>query len=351
MPPARADRACTPSFVAGHSLGEYSAHVAAGTLQFADAVRLVRNRGRYMQEAVPVGVGAMAAILGLDEAGVNQACEEAAQGEVVSPANLNGAGQIVIAGTAAAVARASERAKALGAKRAIPLTVSAPFHCALMKPAEVRLTPELRAVPTADPRVPVVANVDAEPKRTAAASIDALIKQIASPVRWEDVVQRLASEGVTRYVEVGPGKALSGMIKRIASGATIQNVEGPDDLAAIEALVLTSFDGKIAIVTGASRGIGRAIAERLAAGGATVVCVARGTNADATAAAIAASGGKAEAVGADVTDAAAVEGLDQVGRRQARQARYPGEQRRHHTRSVDAAHEAQPTGTRSSPRT
>ena len=127
-----------------------------------------------MQEAVPVGAGAMAAILGLDEAGVIKACEEAAQGEVVSPANLNGAGQIVIAGTAAAVARASERAKALGAKRAIPLPVSAPFHCALMKPAEVRLTPELRAVPTSDPRVPVVANVDAEPKRTAAASIDAL---------------------------------------------------------------------------------------------------------------------------------------------------------------------------------
>ena len=221
--------------MAGHSLGEYSAHVAAGTLQFADAVRLVRNRGRYMQEAVPVGAGAMAAIIGLDEAGVNQACEEAAQGEVVSPANLNGAGQIVIAGTAAAVARAGERAKALGAKRAIPLIVSAPFHCALMKPAEVRLTPELRSVAAADPRIPVVANVDAEPKRTAAASIDALIKQVASPVRWENVVQRLASEGVTRYVEVGPGKALSGMIKRIASGATIQNVEGPGDLAALEA--------------------------------------------------------------------------------------------------------------------
>ena len=225
-----------PSFVAGHSLGEYSAHVAAGTLEFADAVRLVRNRGRYMQEAVPVGAGAMAAILGLDEAGVKQACEEAAQGEVVSAANLNGAGQIVIAGTAAAVARAGERAKALGAKRAIPLTVSAPFHCALMKPAELRLTPELHAVPTRDPRVPIVANVDAEPKRTAAASIDALIKQIASPVRWEDVVQRLAKEGVTRYVEVGPGKALSGMIKRIVSGATIQNVEGPDDLAALETI-------------------------------------------------------------------------------------------------------------------
>lgn len=231
-----AERGLAPSFVAGHSLGEYSAHVAAGTLQFADAVRLVRSRGRYMQEAVPAGQGAMAAILGLDEAGVNQACAESAHGEVVSAANLNGGGQIVISGTAAAVARASERAKALGAKRAVPLQVSAPFHCALMKPAEVRLTPELRAVTSSDPRMPVVANVDAEPKRTAAASIDALIKQIASPVRWEDVVRRLASEGVTRYVEVGPGKALSGMIKRIAAGATIQNVEGPNDLAALETL-------------------------------------------------------------------------------------------------------------------
>jgi [acyl-carrier-protein] S-malonyltransferase len=225
-----------PSFVAGHSLGEYSAHVAAGTLAFADAVRLVRNRGRYMQEAVPVGHGAMAAILGLDEAGVTRACMEAAQGEVVSAANLNGGGQIVIAGTAAAVARASERAKALGARRAVPLQVSAPFHCALMKPAEERLAPELRAVGSRDPRIPVVANVDAEPKRTASASIDALIKQVASPVRWESVVQRLASDGVTRYVEVGPGKALSGMIKRIANGAAILNVEGPGDLPAIEAL-------------------------------------------------------------------------------------------------------------------
>lgn len=229
-------RGLEAAFVAGHSLGEYSAHVAAGTLQFADAVRLVRNRGRYMQEAVPVGVGAMAAIIGLDEAGVTRACEEAAQGEVVSPANLNGAGQIVIAGSAAAVARAGERAKALGARRAIPLTVSAPFHCALMKPAEVRLTPELRSVPALDPRIPVVANVDAQPKRTAAASIDALIQQVTSPVRWEDVVKRLESEGVTRYVEVGPGKALSGMIKRIAAGAIIYNVEGPDDLAAISAI-------------------------------------------------------------------------------------------------------------------
>jgi [acyl-carrier-protein] S-malonyltransferase len=230
------ERGLSPAFVAGHSLGEYSAHVAAGTLEFADAVRLVRNRGRYMQEAVPVGQGAMAAILGLDEAGVTQACLDAAQGEVVSPANLNGPGQIVIAGSAAAVARASERAKALGARRAIPLQVSAPFHCALMKPAEARLAPELRAAAAHDPRVPVVANVDAEPKRTAAAAIDALIRQVSSPVRWENVIQRLASEGVTRYVEVGPGKVLSGLVKKIVPGATILNVEGPEGLAAIEAL-------------------------------------------------------------------------------------------------------------------
>ena len=231
------ERGLSPAFVAGHSLGEYSAHVAAGTLGFADAVRLVRNRGRYMQEAVPVGQGAMAAILGLDEAGVTQACLEAAEGDVVSPANLNGPGQIVIAGSAAAVARASERAKALGAKRAIPLQVSAPFHCALMKPAQERLAPELRAVASHDPRVPVIANVDAEPKRTATDAIEALIRQVSSPVRWENVIQRLASEGVTRYVEVGPGKVLSGLARKIAPGATILNVEGPGDLAAIEGLL------------------------------------------------------------------------------------------------------------------
>jgi [acyl-carrier-protein] S-malonyltransferase len=231
------ERGLSPSFVAGHSLGEYSAHVAAGTLAFADAVRLVRNRGRYMQQAVPVGQGAMAAILGLDEALVDQACLEAAQGEVVSAANLNSPGQVVIAGSTAAVARASERAKALGAKRAIPLPVSAPFHCALMMPAQDRLAPELRAAVSHDPRVPVVANVDAQPKRTAAESIEALILQVSSPVRWENVVQRLASEGVTRYVEIGPGKVLSGLVKKIVPGATILNVEGPDDLAAIEVLL------------------------------------------------------------------------------------------------------------------
>src|SRR5687767_8013833 len=148
-----AARGITPKFVAGHSLGEYSANVAAGTIGFADAVRVVRRRGRYMQEAVPVGRGAMAAILGLDAATVLQACEEASQGEVVSPANVNGAGQVVIAGAAAAVQRAAERARALGARRAIPLPVSAPFHCALMKPAEERLAPELRALRVQPPQV------------------------------------------------------------------------------------------------------------------------------------------------------------------------------------------------------
>jgi [acyl-carrier-protein] S-malonyltransferase len=223
-----------PAFVAGHSLGEYTANVAAGTFSFADAVQIVRRRGRYMQEAVPVGTGAMAAILGLDADKVTQACEEGSQGEIVSPANVNGAGQIVIAGSAAAVARASERAKALGARRAIPLTVSAPFHCALMKPAEDRLAPELRALKVRDPRIPIVANVDAEVKRSAAGAIDALVAQVSSPVRWEAVVQRLAKEGVTTYVEVGPGTVLSGLVKKIHRDATVLNVAAPDDLAALE---------------------------------------------------------------------------------------------------------------------
>jgi [acyl-carrier-protein] S-malonyltransferase len=227
------ERGVAPAFVAGHSLGEYSAHVAVGTLDFAEAVRLVRNRGRYMQEAVPVGTGAMAAILGLDEAAVLKACAEAAQGEVVSPANLNGGGQIVIAGSTAAVARAGECAKALGAKRVIPLKVSAPFHCALMKPAGDRLEPELRAVQSRAPGVPVVANVDARPRTTAASAIDALIAQVASPVRWEDTVTFLASAGVTTCVEVGPGTVLSGLVRKIRKDVEVFNVQVPDDLGAL----------------------------------------------------------------------------------------------------------------------
>ena len=237
----------TPAFVAGHSLGEYSANVAAGTMGLGDAVALVRRRGRYMQEAVPVGTGAMAAILGSDLETVARACREAAHGDVVSPANINGPGQVVIAGAAAAVQRACEHAKALGAKRAVPLTVSAPFHCALMKPAEDRLAPELRALPARDPRMPVVANVDGAPKRDAAGAIEALVRQVSAPVQWESVVHRLASEGVTTYVEVGPGTVLSGLIKKIhqdlsrrsgeAATADVRIVSfgSPADLAAVVA--------------------------------------------------------------------------------------------------------------------
>ncbi len=234
-------RGLTPAFVAGHSLGEYSANVAAGTMAFADAVSIVRKRGRYMQEAVPVGTGAMAAILGLDADKVADACrqalEGAAAGEVVSPANINGGGQIAIAGSAAAVARAGDRAKALGAKRVIPLAVSAPFHCALMKPAEERLAPELRAVASHDPRVPIVANVDAQPRRDARSAVEALVAQVSSPVRWEAVVERLAKEGVTTYVEVGPGTILSGLVKKIHRDATIVNFGSPEDLAIIDGLL------------------------------------------------------------------------------------------------------------------
>jgi [acyl-carrier-protein] S-malonyltransferase len=219
-----------PAFVAGHSLGEYSANVAAGTMRFGDAVRIVRRRGQYMQEAVPVGTGSMAAIVGLDADAVARACEDAAQGEVVSAANINGAGQVVIAGATGAVQRAGERAKALGAKRVIPLAVSAPFHCALLKPAEERLEPELRTLAVQNPRVPVVANVDAEPKRDAASAIDALVRQVSAPVRWEQVIRRLASEGVTNYVEVGPGTVLSGLVKKIHKEAVVSNFAGPDDL-------------------------------------------------------------------------------------------------------------------------
>jgi len=225
-----------PAMVAGHSLGEYSAHVAAGTIAFADALRLVRRRGRYMQDAVPVGDGAMAAVLGLEVADVARACDEAAEGAVVAPANLNGPGQVVIAGAREAVRRAGDRAKALGAKRVIPLPVSAPFHCALMKPAEDRLAPELRALEIRDPRVPVVANADAEPKRDGRSAIAALVRQVSSPVRWEAVVRRLASEGVSAYVEVGPGTVLSGLARKIHREARTANIEDPAGLEAVAAL-------------------------------------------------------------------------------------------------------------------
>ena len=225
-------RGLRAQFAAGHSLGEYSAHVAAGTLSFSDALRTVRRRGRYMQEAVPVGEGAMAAILGLDADAVATACAEAADGQIVTPANLNAPGQVVIAGHAQAVTRAGERAKAHGAKRVIPLAVSAPFHCPLMKPAEHRLAPELRALPTHDPSFPVVANVDAQPKLTASDAIEALVRQVSSPVRWEDVVKRLIADGARTFIELGPGTVLAGLIKKIDRSVTVASVE---DEAGLEA--------------------------------------------------------------------------------------------------------------------
>jgi [acyl-carrier-protein] S-malonyltransferase len=228
-----ASRGVQPAFAAGHSLGEYSAHVAAGTLSFADALRTVRQRGRYMQEAVPVGDGAMAAILGLDADAVGRACVEAADGEVVTPANLNAPGQVVIAGHAAAVIRAGARAKALGARRVLPLAVSAPFHCPLMKPAEDRLAPELRALAANDPAFPIVANVDAQPKRTSGEAVDALIRQVSSPVRWQDVITRLVADGARTFVELGPGNVLAGLIKKIDRSVTVYSVE---DAAGLDAL-------------------------------------------------------------------------------------------------------------------
>ena len=224
-----------PAIVAGHSLGEYSAHVVAGTLTLPEAVATVRRRGRYMQDAVPAGAGAMAAVLGADQALVQQACDEAAEGEVVSPANINGPGQVVIAGTVSAVARAGQRARALGARRVIPLSVSAPFHCALMAPAEARLAPNLRALSARAPRVPVVASVDAGLRREAGPAVEALIRQVCAPVQWEAVVHRLAREGVTTYVEVGPGTVLGGLVRKIQNDARILHFGSPGDLGAVVA--------------------------------------------------------------------------------------------------------------------
>lgn len=236
-------RGHAPVFLAGHSLGEYSAHVAAGTFGLADALRTVRRRGVYMQEAVPVGEGAMAAVLGLPAEQVAQACAEAAGGQVVSAANLNAPGQVAIAGHAAAVERAGARAKALGARRVLPLPVSAPFHCALMQPARERLAPELRALVAADPAVPVVANVDAEPKRTGPDAIEALVRQVSAPVRWEAVVRRLAADGVTTFVEAGPGGVLSGLIRKIDRSVRAACVHDPASLEAAEAMLRAAERG------------------------------------------------------------------------------------------------------------
>ena len=221
-----------PAFVAGHSLGEYSALVAAGAIGLADAAIAVRRRGQYMQEAVPVGMGAMAAILGLDLPAVEAACREAAQGQVVSPANINSPGQVVIAGHRQAVDRASALAKAAGAKRTVPLPVSAPFHCALMAPAKERLARDLASVAFRDPEVPLVNNVDALVIRTADDCREGLVRQVSAPVRWLEVVETLAREGVDTVIEVGPGTVLSGLVKKIDKGLRVWNVEDPASLEA-----------------------------------------------------------------------------------------------------------------------
>lgn len=219
------EKGIVPQWVAGHSLGEYSAHVAAGTLDFAEAVRTVRNRGKYMQEAVPAGEGAMAAVLGMPIGLLQQVCAEAAQGEVVSPANINSPDQIVISGATKAVERAAELAKERGAKRAIMLDVSAPFHCAMMQPAQDRLAADLKSLHFDDPEVPVVANIDAQPKTTADQARDALIRQVTGAVQWEGCVRKLIQLGANTFVEAGPGKVLTGLMRQIDRAPTAMNVE------------------------------------------------------------------------------------------------------------------------------
>ena len=220
-----------PAFLAGHSLGEYSALVAAGALSFGDAVRTVRMRGRFMQEAVPVGVGAMAALMGLDDPeAVAEACRQASQGQVVSPANDNAPGQVVIAGHAEAVARAVEAAKALGCRKAVMLPVSAPFHCALMAPAREHLTPVLEALAVSDPRWPVVANVDVRPTVSAPEIRPKLSAQVDSPVRWRETLLFLKASGVDTLIEAGPGTVLCGLAKRVDRDWRLLNVDGPESL-------------------------------------------------------------------------------------------------------------------------
>src|SRR5579864_8287699 len=218
------EKGIVPQFVAGHSLGEYSAHVAAATVSFAHALRAVHNRGRYMQEAVPAGQGAMAAVLGLSLEPLQQVCQDAAQGEVVSPANINSPDQIVISGHKPAVERAAELSKQRGAKKAVMLQVSAPFHCALMQPAQDRLDQDLQQLKFSDPEVPVVANFDAQPKTTAEPSRQALVRQVTGAVRWLECVQNLIHQGVTTFIEVGTGKVLSGLMRQIDRSQIAMNV-------------------------------------------------------------------------------------------------------------------------------
>ncbi len=224
------EKGIAPHYVAGHSLGEYSALVAAGSLAFADAVKLVRLRGEYMQQAVPAGEGAMAAIMGLAPAQVAQICKKAANGQVVGPANLNSPDQTVISGHAGAVKRAVELASASGAKRAVVLAVSAPFHCELMMPAQEKLASDLRRTAFAPLRVPLVTNVDAELISSGEEAREALIRQVSLPVRWEESMHALIEEGVSIFVEVGPARVLSGLLRQIERSVHCFNVEDEKSL-------------------------------------------------------------------------------------------------------------------------
>jgi [acyl-carrier-protein] S-malonyltransferase len=230
-------RIAKPNFVCGHSLGEYSAHVCAGTFCFADAVRTVRNRGKYMQEAVPVGVGSMAAILGMEFAKVAAVCQDAAQGEVCSPANINSPEQIVISGNTAAVERATKIADERGAKRAKVLPVSAPFHCSLMKPAQDRLEDDLKKITMAKPVYPVACNVDAEMVNDENRALHTLVRQVTGSVKWEQCMRLLIAQGVDTFIEVGPGKVLCGLMRQIDRSKTCMNVGDEASLTkALEAL-------------------------------------------------------------------------------------------------------------------
>ncbi|WKE67391.1 ACP S-malonyltransferase [Gallaecimonas kandeliae] len=222
-----------PELMAGHSLGEYSALVCAGALDFKDAVALVEARGQFMQAAVPAGTGAMAAIIGLDDAAVVEGCSEAAQGDVVEAVNFNSPGQVVIAGSKAAVDRACEVLKEKGAKRALPLSVSVPSHCALMKPAAEKLAERLNQIEIKAPKVPVVNNVDVAQASDPAAIKDALVRQLFSPVRWTESVEAMAKEGVTEMFECGPGKVLCGLVKRIDKALNASALHSGDDLRAL----------------------------------------------------------------------------------------------------------------------
>ncbi|MCE9942004.1 ACP S-malonyltransferase, partial [Serratia liquefaciens] len=221
-----------PAIMAGHSLGEYSALVCAGVLDFQAAIRLVELRGKLMQEAVPEGTGAMSAIIGLDNAAIAKACEESAQGQVVSPVNFNSPGQVVIAGNKEAVERAGAACKAAGAKRALPLPVSVPSHCALMKPAADKLAVALQDITFSAPQVPVVNNVDVRAESDPEAIRSALVRQLYSPVRWTESVEFMAAQGVTSLLEVGPGKVLTGLTKRIVDTLTAAAVNDAASLTA-----------------------------------------------------------------------------------------------------------------------